>query len=225
MYKVDFHIHTHHSYDSRMDPEKILEVASKRGLDAVCISDHDTIKGGVECSRLSGKYNIDVIVSSEIKTNYGDITGLFLKEEIHHRNFNDVVTAIKNQGGKVLLVHPYVQHNLSEINFDAIDMVEVFNARTSPVLNRKAEELATLHNKIKVAGSDAHLYAEIANAYTCFENSNMERVIQQVTKRNRIIDMPASQFIKANKSGSLKAYLKWATWVPKYVYTRLKEKP
>lgn len=224
MYKVDFHIHTHNSYDSRMKPEKILSVAGERGLNAVCISDHDTIKGGLECAALGKNRNIDVIVSSEIKTDCGDITGLFLKEEIHHRNFNDVVTAIKNQGGKVLLVHPYVQHKLSEINFDAIDMIEVFNARTSKALNKKALELAKLHNKQMVSGSDAHVYAEIANAYTCFEDKSMQTVLQQVNKQNRAIDYPISQLIKAQKKGTLSGYIKWAKWVPKHFYMRLKDR-
>ena len=44
--KVDFHIHTKYSYDSLMEPDKIIRNAVKRGLDGIVICDHNTIRGG-----------------------------------------------------------------------------------------------------------------------------------------------------------------------------------
>ena len=98
---IDFHIHTYHSYDSLMRPEKIIAIAKSRGLNGVVISDHDTINGGLECAKINSDKDFKIIVSSEIKTSVGDITGLNLKEEITDRNFSDVVQKIRNQGGLV----------------------------------------------------------------------------------------------------------------------------
>src|ERR1700761_494198 len=96
---IDFHTHTYHSYDCLMRPEKILKLAKERGLDAIVINDHDTIAGGLECKRLNKIQELEIIVGAEIKTSIGDVTGIFLKEEIHARNYSEVVAEIKRQGG------------------------------------------------------------------------------------------------------------------------------
>lgn len=169
---VDTHTHTYHSYDCLMKPEKILRLAKERGLDAIVINDHDTIKGGLECKRINPYKDLEVIVGAEIKTSIGDVTGLFLKEEIEARDFQDVVAAIKKQGGITILNHPYVGHKLDGLNFNGIDLIEGYNGRLNPEKNAMAVELAKKHNKPVIAGSDAHTYAEIANCRTYFDNLN-----------------------------------------------------
>ncbi len=223
MYWVDFHLHTYHSYDSFMKPEKLMRLAHQRGLSGIVVSDHDTIAGGLECQAKNQYPDLKVFVSAEIKTNVGDITGIGLKEEIHERNFSDVVTQIKKQGGLVLLVHPYHHHKLSEINFDAIDLIEGFNARDFPDNNARAVELAKKHNKPIIAGSDAHLYGEIGNGRTAYDSlDDLTRPIEIATQRNLPHHEISSQFIKAYKRFDEKLFYNWAKWAPKYLYRRLK---
>ena len=222
---IDFHTHTYHSYDSLMRPEKILRIAKERGLNGIIISDHDTINGGLECLRINKDTNFKVVVASEIYTSVGDITALNIREEIHERNFPDVVRQIKKQGGLVLLVHPYHGHKLSEIDFSAIDLIEGFNARETYEANRKAGELATAHKIPIIAGSDAHIYSEIANARTWFESLNdLSKPLKTECKRNSIYAEIVSQGIKVVKTRSAKNFYKWSLWTPKYLYRRLKEK-
>ncbi|MBS1625436.1 MAG: PHP domain-containing protein [Bacteroidetes bacterium] len=220
---VDFHVHTYHSYDSLMKPLKLMQLAHQRGLSGLVVSDHDTIAGGLECKARNPYPDLKIFVSSEIKTNVGDITGINLKEEIYERNFSDVVAQIKRQGGLVLLVHPYHHHKLSEINFDSIDLIEGFNAREFPHNNMKAIELAQKHQKPIVAGSDAHLYGEIGNARTEYESlDDLTKPISLNTKRNQPHHEIASQLIKAYKRKDAHLLYKWAKWAPKYLYRRLK---
>ena len=223
MYAVDFHTHTYHSYDSMMRPEKILQLAKARGLNGIVISDHDTIKGGVECAALNKDANFKVYVSSEVKTSVGDITGINLKEEITATNFSEVVQQIKNQGGLVLLVHPYHHHKLDEINFDVIDLVEGYNGREFPSNNAKAVELAKKYSKPIIAGSDAHVYSEVANCKTFYHDlSDLTKPANTEWKRNSPFAEPTSQFIKAYKKQSPELMFKWAKWVPKYLMRRMK---
>lgn len=170
--KLDFHTHTHHSYDCRMRTEKILQLAAARGLNAIVINDHDTIAGGLECLKMNKDPNLQVIVGAEINTSIGDVTGIFLKEEIQSRNYADVIAEIKRQGGITILNHPYVAHKLSEVNFDGIDLIEGYNGRTDERRNEMAVQLAQKHNKPVIAGSDAHTYGEIANCKTYYDNLN-----------------------------------------------------
>lgn len=222
MFAVDFHCHTYHSYDSCMKPAKILAIAKKRGLSGIVISDHDTIKGGVECAALNKDKDLTVFVASEIKTSVGDITGINLKEEIYERNFADVVQQIKNQGGTVLLVHPYHHHRLDEINFDAIDLIEGYNSREFPANNLRAVELAKKHNKPIIAGSDAHVYSEIGNGVTYFETiDDFSEPLKTLCIRNSPFAEPTSQFIKAYKKKDMALMFKWAKWAPKYLVKRL----
>lgn len=225
MLSIDFHTHTYHSYDSLMKPEKIIRLAKERGLNGIVISDHDTIRGGLECAALNNDVNFKVIVGSEIKTSVGDITALNIKEEIMERNFSDVVAAARRQGGLILLVHPYHQHKLGEINFDAVDLIEGYNAREFSENNLKAVELAMKLRKPIVAGSDSHLYNEIGNAKTFYENfSDFTKPVSTEYKRNAIYNEVASQFIKAYKARSSKRFYNWCLWAPKHLYRRIKEK-
>jgi hypothetical protein len=223
MFAVDFHTHTNHSYDSMMRPEKILRLAKARRLNGIVISDHDTIKGGVECAALNKDENFKVYIASEVKTSVGDITGINLKAEITATNFSEVVQQIKAQGGLVLLVHPYHHHKLDEINFDAIDLVEGYNGREFPANNLKAVELAKKYNKPIIAGSDAHVYSEVANCRTFYHDLNdLTKPVSFEGQRNSVFAEPASQFIKAYKKQSPELLFKWVKWVPKYLVRRMK---
>lgn len=157
----DFHIHSKYSYDSLLQPEKIIRIAMKKGLSGVAITDHNTIRGGIETFRLPN-FELKVIVGAEIKTQFGDIIGLFLNEEIISRNAFEVIDEIRNQGGIVVLPHPYrkgkdIPHEL----LNKIDVIEGFNARSEHSANLRAREYAKMKNLPAIAGSDAHISWEI----------------------------------------------------------------
>jgi len=169
--KLDLHIHSKYSFDSILEPKKIIRVAKKRGLDGIAITDHNTIKGGLEAEEINEDKDFLVIVGSEISTEVGDITGLFLSEEIKSRNSMEVIEEIKKQGGIVVLPHPCRGHKLSEKIVKRVDAIEGFNARTNKQNNIEAVRLAEKYNKPIVAGSDAHFASEIGFAKIYFRGS------------------------------------------------------
>jgi predicted metal-dependent phosphoesterase TrpH len=73
--KIDTHIHTHYSFDSSMKPEDLITVARERGLDAVIVLDHGTIKGAIETRDRAQGTGLLVIPGEEIKTKSGEIAG------------------------------------------------------------------------------------------------------------------------------------------------------
>lgn len=170
--KLDLHVHSSYSKDSLLKPETILKIAKKRGLSGIAITDHDTIKGGLVTQEINNDKNFTVIIGSEVKTEYGDIIGLFLQDEIVSRRFKEVVNEIKDQDGLVVLAHPFRK----EITFPfhllkKIDLIEAFNARSSKNLNKKAFELAAMYQKPIVAGSDSHTGFEIGRGKTIIDYS------------------------------------------------------
>lgn len=205
--KIDFHTHTYHSFDSLMKPKKILKIAKERGLDGIVICDHNTIKGGIEAKNINKNKHFMVIVGAEIATSAGDITGIFLTKEIESRNVNDVIKEIKQQGGKVILNHPYVAHDLSKIDLSQIDFIEGYNARLDKETNQKAINLARDNNIPFLSGSDSHLYREIANCKTIVKDIESLEPVEHVYKPSKKIYRTISQYIKAFKKGNMKIFL------------------
>lgn len=164
--KFDLHIHSKYSYDSFLSPERIIKIAKKRRLSGVAITDHGTIKGGIVALKVNKDKDFQVIVGAEMRTEYGDIIGLFLENEIRTRQFEEVIEEIKSQGGLSVLAHPYRQYENPEEIVDRVDLVEGFNARSRKADNERAYELAKRFKKPMTAGSDAHLGFEVGMGRT-----------------------------------------------------------
>ncbi|MDR1156113.1 MAG: PHP domain-containing protein [Bacteroidales bacterium] len=203
---IDFHIHTRFSYDSMMSPRKILTIARQRGLDGIVVCDHNTVKGGLEVQKMNRDNDFMVIAGAEIATDAGDVTGIFLSEEIKSRNFTEVAREIRKQGGKLILNHPYRGHDLSKVDFSLVDFIEGFNGRTAEADNRKAVELARKYAIPIVAGSDAHLYAEIGNCKTHVADRETLQIEKTEYRRSSFWHITLSQYIKSIKRRSFKIF-------------------
>ena len=83
--KLDLHIHSKYSFDSLLTVEKIIKTAEKKKMDGIAICDHDSLKGGLMAKKV--KTDLIVIPGEEIKTDFGEIIGYFLNEEIKSNNF------------------------------------------------------------------------------------------------------------------------------------------
>ena len=94
-----------------------------------------------------------------------------------------VVEEIKDQGGLVVLAHPFRK----SITFPTdllkyVDLVEGFNARSPKDLNKKAGELARSYRMSMTAGSDAHLGFEIGGGRTIMNDGAKEELKRGDTK-------------------------------------------
>jgi predicted metal-dependent phosphoesterase TrpH len=174
--KYDLHIHSKYSGDSFLSPAAIIKIAKYKGLQGVAITDHGTIRGGLEAQKINKDKDFEVIVGAEIKTEYGDILGLFLQNEIVSTKFNEVIAAIKAQNGISVLAHPYRHYKQPEIIIDKVDLIEGFNARSKKIHNGKSYNLANKYKKPMVAGSDAHLFWEIGRGITTVNHEMREAI-------------------------------------------------
>jgi predicted metal-dependent phosphoesterase TrpH len=166
------HSHTMWSGDSTTTPEELAAAVTEAGLDVLCITDHNAIKGAVD---LVDRLSCRVIVGEELRTHAGEIIGLFLEERIPVGvRPDEAARAIRRQGGIVYIPHPYdpMRRNLSEAALDAlideglVDAIEVINAKTSlRSLNQRAASTAASHDLAAGAGSDAHVPDAIGAAY------------------------------------------------------------
>jgi len=217
-YVADFHIHSKYSYDSLMRPKKILTLAKRNGLDMVAVTDHNTIRGGMECRRYEVSSGVRVVVGAEIKSDVGDIIGIGLNEEIHSSHWADVIEEVHDQGGIVVLPHPYRGHNRIDELAKHVDIIEVWNARSNRDQNAAAKTLATSLKKKMVMGSDAHLYREVGHVKAVYNINSwaLEREIH--TEYSGLTDICWSQVIGHLRRGELLSLIKEGTqWAAKKV--------
>jgi predicted metal-dependent phosphoesterase TrpH len=170
--RVDLHSHTMWSGDSTTTPDEVEAAVAASGLDVLCITDHNAIRGAVE---LADRLPCRVVVGEELRTHAGELIGLFLTERVPMGLPPlDTARAIREQGGVVYVPHPFdpMRRNISEpalqqlADAGLVDAIEVLNAKTSlGSLNRRAAEFAAAHGLLAGAGSDAHVPLALGAAY------------------------------------------------------------
>jgi predicted metal-dependent phosphoesterase TrpH/glycosyltransferase involved in cell wall biosynthesis len=162
---ADLHMHTNHSHDCSVPVADLLAYAEGQGLGAIAITDHNVFSGAKEGAELARGRRLTVIPGEEIKTDAGEVIGLFLREEIQRGlPMADTIAAIREQGGVVYLPHPFDRlHTIPDAHtlhrhLSEIDVFEVYNARLLfEGFNEEALRFARKYNLTMGAGSDAHV--------------------------------------------------------------------
>jgi hypothetical protein len=165
------HVHTKHSFDSLTDPRALAVRAAKLGIDVLAVTDHDTWRGAVDTMAAARELDarLRVVIASEVHTDQGDLIGLFLKDDLRARSALKFCDEVHEHGGLVLLPHPYRWHRLDEALLQRVDLIEVFNARTSRSENERAEALARERGLPGLTGPDAHRLGELGLTRVVFD--------------------------------------------------------
>jgi predicted metal-dependent phosphoesterase TrpH len=170
--RLDMHMHTEYSRDSRVGLADFAGLARKAELGAVCITDHDTIEGGLRLREMDS--GLQVIVGEEITTVDGELVGLYLEKKVTPGlSAEQTIELIHEQGGLAYVPHPFsrnrrrhLRRSVLERVAGELDIVEVFNAReAASASNVRALEFARAHDLPGGVGSDSHRPIEIGRAY------------------------------------------------------------
>lgn len=190
--KIDLHIHTKYSIDSISEPEKIVKIAKKKGLDGIAITDHNTNKGWDDMLKAGKRFGLEVVLGEEVKVETNkesyEILGLFLNERIYSKHPDEVMDEIRDQDGIISIPHPFDPFKAKPNDLvslvNKIDALEVFNSRVPlPIYNDKALTFAKKHNLGMTGGSDAHVDLEVGNAYTIARVNDLESFKRAIFRR------------------------------------------
>ncbi len=165
MLTCDLHVHTNHSRDGTSSVLEMIKRAEYLGLDAIAITDHDTISGVVEAE--SFRTDLIIIPGIEVTTHEGHLIILGVSEVIPKgKDFFETVATVHELGGVAILPHPFhmMRHGVAVrkgVNwrdaFRAVDAIEIFNSRyIIGSANKKAKKGAKILGKPCTGGSDAH---------------------------------------------------------------------
>lgn len=195
--KLDPHIHSIYSGDARSKPRDIIKQALILGLDAIAISDHNSIEGSRIAIELSKKIdNLLVIPSIEISSNEGHILG-FGVETLIPKDLSpeETIERIHDEGGVAIIPHPFssyrnglffkhrkIMKKLVDSNGPtSIEGVEVLNARyIIGYSNTKSNRLANKYNLAKIGSSDSHFIGSIGDCYTEINDIEAEPTVDDV---------------------------------------------
>lgn len=180
MWKVELHCHSNASRCSNLSPDAIIANCHKKNIQAIAVTDHNSIQGAMRLEKKS-KGKLRVIMGSEILTKEGEITGYFLSKDIPPMlSIADAIRKIKEQKGIVGIPHAGDAHRKKAVslkivkeNIKNIDCLEVFNSRTlSKQHNEKIRRLAENLRIPQYVGSDAHFACEIGKSYVVMKPWN-----------------------------------------------------
>ena len=77
---VDLHVHSEGSYDGRAPIEVLLEQAQAIGLDAIVVTDHDTISQPLRAAVLAPAYDLIGIPGVELSTAHDHLLAIGVEE-------------------------------------------------------------------------------------------------------------------------------------------------
>ncbi|MDO5111786.1 MAG: PHP domain-containing protein [Clostridia bacterium] len=154
------------SGDSKMNLREIVTEAKRKGLDAVCITDHDAIGLAAYAARLAQEENFPIFVGVEYLALEGDIVAFGIDDlpapHLSAQAFIDYVTA---QGGVCIAAHPYRSNSrgLGDLLFTLQNLLgaEVYNGSTTPLENQMALQTCKKAGLKPFGASDAHTTVQV----------------------------------------------------------------
>lgn len=188
---IDMHLHeVTHSSDSQIDLHQIVATARRRGLDAICITDHDSMGLRDYAEEYSRKTGFPIFVGIEFFTLRGDITAWGIDTYPEFRtSAQDFIDHVKASNGFCVSCHPFRnnQRGLEDHLKDVVHLngVEVLNGSTSLEANRKALRYARELGLKPIGASDAHTLQQIGKFATWLPEkvNNLKDFIAQLHSR------------------------------------------
>lgn len=195
-FSVDMHVHSMYSGESLSDPRDVVEVALERGLDGICVTEHESLSASAPFELLRRRTRLVILRGVELSTDVGHMLVYGVnnddwmdwgKGRICHAE--DLVDRVHKLGGVVVPAHPYVikssgngepsccssapriDVNERALSVPGIAALEVCNGKHQkyPVVSEILGYIAKNMNLPGTGGSDAHIPEDVGRAYTVFK--------------------------------------------------------
>ncbi len=169
---IDLHVHSKLSPCSSLDLAAILATARQRGLDGVCITDHESMSARHQLREGVQPDGLVVLIGQEYATPEGDFLLFGPFEELEPGlPARELLPLVHKAGGASVAAHPFragrpVQEFVPREGL--CTCLEVDNGRNSLLENRRAADWSRRFGLPAVCGSDAHTLAELGARPTRF---------------------------------------------------------
>ena len=173
---------------SLLSPEELVETARRKGLDAICVTEHLFIEGANVAQEIGRNMNFPVFRGVEARSELGDMLVFgYYKDIPEGISLDDLCWYVHEVGGVIFIAHPYhtkggcnlyssMQGHGLDLDADwdklrvlkEVDGVEVVNGQVPDEVNAKAWILAARLDVPGIGGSDSHSIDMIGKAVTKF---------------------------------------------------------
>jgi predicted metal-dependent phosphoesterase TrpH len=199
---ADPHCHTQAS-DGMVTPAELVDAALKAGLDLIAITDHDTMAAASDVKERGEAAGLAVVAGQEVTTKWPaqtHILGWFLEKPIKRSmSVADTVAAIHDQGGLVIIPHPFMPVYFGSIQpemlrrlieKEPVDGIELMYTAPAGARRRRLldEFMAANRERLGAAigASDCHFGGhDIAQVVTAYEGDFRTAVMQRTTQPRR----------------------------------------
>lgn len=192
---IDMHLHEcTYSSDSKLTLKRIVEIAKNKGLDAICITDHDSMGLKEFAEEYSKEINFPIFVGIEFFSLQGDITAWGINDYPKKRiDAQEFINYVNSQNGFCVACHPFRNNNrgLEEnlLTVKGLGGVEVLNGSTDMESNRKALKYCNRIGAQIIGASDAHVEANVGK-YVTYIDENIKTLDEFVnamkTKKTKV---------------------------------------
>ncbi len=171
---IDLHLHQmKHSSDSKLDMIEAIKMAKTRGLDGLCVTDHDDMGYRELAQAVALEMDFPIFVGVEIYSLDGDILCFGIDAVPEKRlSAQETIDYVNARGGVTVAAHPFRNNNRGLGNrmkeLKGLGAVEAYNGRTDDFSNFRARISARELNLPLTGGSDAHTCEEVGNFATRF---------------------------------------------------------
>ena len=169
---VDMHLHAlPNSTDSFLQLEEIVTIARSKGLDAICLTDHDSMGGRDMAEALSRELNFPIFLGVEYYSLWGDITAWGIDSFPDHRgDAQSFIDQVNAAGGFCVSCHPFRNNKrgFEDHLRDARGLhgVEVLNGSADMDANRTALRYCRELGLKAIGASDAHVPQQVGKYVT-----------------------------------------------------------
>jgi predicted metal-dependent phosphoesterase TrpH len=192
---ADVHLHTNLG-DGWISPARLVQTAVRRRLSVIAVTDHDHLEGARRVEELLAENGsaVQMITGVEVSTRHGHLLGLFVQKAPRPlRPVQESIDAIKEQGGLVIVPHPFgkLVPSLSRRRIDSllaagyeIDAIETYNPSPANAAQRAAVRSANEEwGLAEIGASDAHFWQHVGAGYTRFPGTTPDDLRQAIIDR------------------------------------------
>ena len=169
---IDLHCHTRSlSACSALEADELAALAHRRGLDAICLTEHDRAWDEHHLAALRARSPISVFTAVELTTDMGHVLAFGLEASGYSAIASHVFAAAERCGALLFLAHP-ARDGLLRVTHETVEFfasVESVNGSDSRLQNMAAAGLGRGFRLPGIGGSDAHAREEVGRAATRFE--------------------------------------------------------
>ena len=191
---ADLHCHTCLSFDGYTTELELLHACKVCGIDVIAVTEHNIINSSLKIDNFKRK-GIKVIAGCEYTSDKGaHIIGLFVSQELSGAATSmEIISHIRNQGGLVLIPHPYkagsglcavYKNPVSELRNS--DLIELFNGGhlSCDAELVRVRKLAEIYGLKMIASSDSHKVSHVGyytTRFSCSDELDVYSVLREST--------------------------------------------